>query len=130
MKATFNLVEIVVQDMAASLRFYRLLGVEIPAEADNEAHVSVALADGFGLAWDTAVLMEQIHGHWEPASGHRINLAFACENSTAVDAMHQKMVNQGYRSAKAPWDAFWGQRYAVLLDPDDNLIDLYAPLEG
>ena len=25
-----------------------------------------------------------------------------------------------------PWDAFWGQRYAVVSDPDDNTIDLFA----
>ena len=26
-----------------------------------------------------------------------------------------------------PWDAFWGQRYAVLHDPDGHQVDLYAP---
>ncbi|MCZ6462364.1 MAG: glyoxalase, partial [Actinobacteria bacterium] len=25
-------------------------------------------------------------------------------------------------------DAFWGQRYATVLDPDGNAIDLFAPL--
>jgi uncharacterized glyoxalase superfamily protein PhnB len=30
---------------------------------------------------------------------------------------------------KEPWDAFWGQRYAAVGDPDGNLIDLFAPLE-
>jgi uncharacterized glyoxalase superfamily protein PhnB len=29
---------------------------------------------------------------------------------------------------KAPWDAFWGQRYAFLQDPDGNRVDLFAPL--
>jgi hypothetical protein len=29
---------------------------------------------------------------------------------------------------RAPWDAPWGQRYAVVKDPDDNGIDLFAPL--
>lgn len=29
---------------------------------------------------------------------------------------------------KAPWDAFWGQRYAVVVDPDGNLVDLFADL--
>jgi hypothetical protein len=26
-------------------------------------------------------------------------------------------------------DAFWGQRYATVLDPDGNPVDLFAPLE-
>jgi uncharacterized glyoxalase superfamily protein PhnB len=28
-----------------------------------------------------------------------------------------------------PWDAFWGQRYALLRDPDGVEVNLYAPLE-
>jgi uncharacterized glyoxalase superfamily protein PhnB len=28
----------------------------------------------------------------------------------------------------APWDAFWGQRYATVLDPDGNSVDLFAAL--
>lgn len=27
-----------------------------------------------------------------------------------------------------PSDAFWGQRYATVHDPDGNPIDLFAPL--
>jgi hypothetical protein len=27
-----------------------------------------------------------------------------------------------------PWDAFCGQRYACVLDPDGNQIDLFADL--
>jgi len=34
----------------------------------------------------------------------------------------------GHRAHKAPWDAFWGQRYAQVLDPDGNSVDLFAPL--
>lgn len=128
MKAVPNLVGLVVADMAASLRFYRLLGLAIPAEADGEAHVEVVLAGGFRLAWDTAVLMQQIYGEWPAATGHRVALAFECESATAVDALYEKAIGQGYVAAKAPWDAFWGQRYAVLHDPDGNLIDLYAAL--
>jgi hypothetical protein len=31
---------------------------------------------------------------------------------------------------KEPWDAFLGQRYAVVADPDANHVDLFAPLQG
>ncbi|MGB5655838.1 MAG: glyoxalase, partial [Acidimicrobiia bacterium] len=31
---------------------------------------------------------------------------------------------------RAPFDAFWGQRYATVLDPDGNGVDLFAPIEG
>jgi uncharacterized glyoxalase superfamily protein PhnB len=45
-----------------------------------------------------------------------------------VDKTHQELVDAGYRSHNAPWDAFWGQRYASIEDPDGNVVDLFAPL--
>lgn len=27
----------------------------------------------------------------------------------------------------APFDAFWGQHYATVLNPEDNPVDLFAP---
>ncbi len=36
----------------------------------------------------------------------------------------------GTEGHKEPWDAFWGQRYAQAKDPDGNVVDLFAPLEG
>ncbi len=117
-----------VQDMAASLRFYRLLGLTIPPEADAESHVEVTLPGGFRLAWDTVELMKSIHEGWVEPAGHRMALAFKCHDAAEVDALYQRLVAAGYHGAKAPWDAFWGQRYAVVMDPDDNLIDLFAGL--
>ena len=39
-----------------------------------------------------------------------------------------ELVNNGARPHKEPWDAFWGQRYAQIHDPDGNVVDLFAPL--
>ena len=39
-----------------------------------------------------------------------------------------RLVDLGYRAQHEPWDAFWGQRYATVLDPDGNHVDLYAAL--
>jgi uncharacterized glyoxalase superfamily protein PhnB len=45
-----------------------------------------------------------------------------------VDRTHAELVGAGHRSHKDPWDAPWGQRYAVVLDPDGTSVDLFAPL--
>jgi uncharacterized glyoxalase superfamily protein PhnB len=74
----FDAIGLIVEDMAAALAFYRLLGLDIPVAADGE---------------------------------------------TAA-----KLVAAGYRSHLAPFDAFWGQRYATVFDPDGNPVDLFAPL--
>jgi catechol 2,3-dioxygenase-like lactoylglutathione lyase family enzyme len=124
-----DLIGIVVQDMAAALEFYRILGLEIPAEADAEQHVEVTLSSGIRIAWDTYELMKSIHSEWREPVGHRMVLAFKCESPAEVDALYHQALGKGFPGYKAPWDAFWGQRYAVLIDPDDNLVDLFAPLE-
>ena len=45
-----------------------------------------------------------------------------------LNKLYAALTADGYESHKAPWDAFWGQRYAIILDPDGNAIDLFAAL--
>ena len=46
-----------------------------------------------------------------------------------MDEIYARVVAAGFEGEKEPWDAFWGQRYALLLDPDGVEVSLYAPLE-
>jgi catechol 2,3-dioxygenase-like lactoylglutathione lyase family enzyme len=127
--ARLDVVGIVVDDMARSLAFYRRLGFDLPAEADSEPHVEAILPGGLRVAWDTVETIRSFDPGWQPPSGgHRIGLAFACDDSADVDATHAALVASGYRSHLEPWDAFWGMRYAVVLDPDGNAVDLFARL--
>lgn len=128
---TLDLIGIVVKDMAAALRFYRLLGLAIPDGAEAEDHVEITLSTGLRIAWDTVSLVQSFDPTWTPPSGgHAMGLAFLCASPAEVDSTHAALVAQGYTSHKAPWDAFWGQRYAQVSDPDGNVIDLFAPLSG
>lgn len=129
MKTQFDMIGIVVSDMAESLAFYRRLGLDVPAGADSEPHVEATLPGGLRLAWDTEETIRSFEPDWQPpAGGHRIGLAFRCEHPAGVDEAYEELVAAGYEGAKAPWDAFWGQRYATVHDPDGNPVDLFAPL--
>jgi uncharacterized glyoxalase superfamily protein PhnB len=57
-----------------------------------------------------------------------VALAFLFESPGAVDQKFAELVKAGAHPRKAPWDAFWGQRYAQIYDPDGNVVDLFAPL--
>jgi catechol 2,3-dioxygenase-like lactoylglutathione lyase family enzyme len=128
MKLTPAVIELVVADMATSLAFYRLLGLDIPAEADSEQHVEVPFG-GLLLAWDLETTATSMNPAWEPPTGgHRMALAFQADAPADVDAAYAELTAAGAHGELAPWDAFWGQRYAVLRDPDGNPIDLFAPL--
>ncbi|MFH8612264.1 VOC family protein [Streptomyces sp. NPDC018029] len=125
----FDLIGLVVSDLAASLAFYRRLGLEFPAGSESAPHVEAALPGGLRLALDTEDTVRSFHPDWRPpAGGGRIGLAFHCGTPAGVDAVHEDLTGAGYASELKPFDAPWGQRYAVVLDPDGNGVDLFAPL--
>lgn len=129
MKARLDLIGMTVRDMPASLAFYRALGLDIPAGMDQEGHVEAALPGGLRLAWDTYETMRSFQPDWQPPSGSQgISLAFLCEGPAEVDALFEQLTGMGHPPHLAPFDAFWGQRYASVLDPDGNVVDLFAPL--
>ena len=120
---------IVVSDMARSVAFYRRLGLEFPEGAENEPHVEAQLAGGIRFALDTEEVMRMFDPEWtRPTNGHAHGGAFHCESSEEVDRIYRELLNAGASPHKEPWDAFWGQRYAQLKDPDGTVIDLYAQL--
>jgi catechol 2,3-dioxygenase-like lactoylglutathione lyase family enzyme len=127
MTARLDVVGLVVGDMARSLTFYRRLGFDLPPEADGEPHVEATLPGGLRVAWDTVATIRSFDPGWTPPSGgHRIGLAFVCGSPAEVDATYHELTEAGYRGHLEPWDAFWGQRYAIVLDPDGNSVDLFA----
>jgi uncharacterized glyoxalase superfamily protein PhnB len=124
--ARLDLIGLVVADMASSLAFYRRLGVEVPAEADVQPHAEATLPGGLRLAWDTVATVRSFDPDWAPAAGTRISLAFDCGSPAGVDALYAELTEAGHPGHLKPWDAFWGQRYAVVHDPDGNAVDLFA----
>lgn len=116
--------------MAASLAFYRRLGLAIPSDADGQPHVEVALPGGLRLAFDTEETIRSFAPDWRPPQGGaRMSLAFRLADPVAVDAAYAELTGAGYHGEHAPWDAFWGMRYAVVQDPDGNGVDLFTDLE-
>jgi uncharacterized glyoxalase superfamily protein PhnB len=129
MTVSLNLVGLVVADMGKALAFYRRLGLDIPAEADREPHVEMTLGGGLRIAWDTIDVVRSFDPQWAaPQGSSRVSLAFACDSPAEVDRKYAELVQAGYESHAQPWDAFWGQRYAIIHDPDGNGVDLFAPL--
>lgn len=124
-----DLIGIVVEDMARSLAFYRRLSLDLPAGADAQPHVELSLPSGMRLAWDTIKEVRSFDPDYPAPSGHSaIGLAFRLDSPSEVDDTYQRLVEAGCHGHKAPWDAFWGQRYALMHDPDGNNVDLFAPL--
>lgn len=78
------------------------------------------------IAWDTIEMLKGILGEWQEAKGQRVELAFKCESREGVDEVYRRVIREGFTGYRAPWDASWGQRYAIVEDPDGNHVSLFA----
>ena len=123
-----NAIGIVVSDMATSIRFYRLLGLDLP-DTPEEGHVEASIPGGTRLMLDSEEVLRSFRPDWSRQTGNQVSLAFECSSPAEVDDVYARMTGGGFEGEKEPWDAFWGQRYAQLRDPDGVSVDLYAALE-
>ena len=122
-----NAIGITVRDMEPSIRFYRLLGIDVP-ETPGEGHIDTFLPNGVRFMLDTEEVVKSFMPDWERESGNQVALAFECGSPAEVDETYARVVAAGFPAGKEPWDAFWGQRYAHLEDPNGVGVDLYAAL--
>jgi len=124
---TLNAIGIVSSDMARSIRFYRLLGIDVP-DTPDEGHVDTFLPNGVRFMLDTEEVVRSFRPDWSRERGNQLALAFECDSAAEVDETYRRVLDAGFHGEKEPWDAFWGQRYAQLADPDGTPVDLYATL--
>ena len=121
---------VTVSDLRAAVAFYSHLGLEFPEPGDEDGHIEAVVAGGLRLMLDTEETIRSFAPEWTPPTGgHRVGLAFLCDSPADVDAQYRGLLAAGGTGHKEPWDAFWGHRYAQVLDPSGNLVDLFAPLD-
>lgn len=122
-----NAIGIVASDMATSIRYYRLLGLDMP-DTPGEGHVEASMPSGVRLMLDSEEVVKSFQPEWSRETGNQLSLAFECSSPAEVDELYGRAKAEGFDAEKEPWDAFWGQRYAQLRDPDGVPVDLYASL--
>lgn len=129
MAISLHTVGITVKNLGKSLSFYRTLGLPIPQGQDNEHHVEFTSEDGYSIGFIPETTMLHTNPNWQaPTGDNRISLQFACKTPAEVDETYKKLIEAGHQSFKEPWNAFWGQRFAQVIDPDGNNIGFFAPL--
>jgi uncharacterized glyoxalase superfamily protein PhnB len=77
---------------------------------------------------DTVDVIRTMNPNWQKATGNGIVMCFKQPSPQNVDEIYKRVVDAGFSGIKSPWNAFWGQRYACVSDPDGNQIDLFANL--
>lgn len=124
----FNQLNLIVNDVDATVAFYRLLGLAIDAPA-GASHVEFRLPNGTLLEIDAAQFAQTWDTGWPGTTGSGIVIGFAVESRERVDALYADLTEAGYRGRQPPYDAFWGARYAIVQDPDGNGAGLMSPID-
>lgn len=119
---------IVAENVQSSVHFYSLFDLSFSSQEGSENHVEARTTSGLRIMIDSESLMKELNPNWVKPEGQRMTLAFLCKTPAEVDSLYQKIIKEGYRGTKEPWNAFWGQRYATVQDPDGNAVDIFSPL--
>ena len=124
---------LICNDMEATIAFYRLLGLDIPDNSvwrteSGPHHVEVKMPNGFELAFDSNALAAAYNsGSMQHTnSGTRNVISFRVQSSNKVDSICEKLKDLGHPVSQEPYNTFWGSRYAIIEDPDGNLIGLMS----
>jgi catechol 2,3-dioxygenase-like lactoylglutathione lyase family enzyme len=132
-------INLVVRDVDASVAFYRALGLAIPdasiwRTASGAHHVEIEMSNGFELALDSHQLAAAYNAAEErperssPSSPNV--MSFRVADRADVDRIYDELKDLGRGAAQEPYDAFWGSRYAIVLDPDGNQVGIMSPRDA
>ena len=110
--------------------FYKALGFQFPEFKADEDHLEPVTPDGSArLMIDSKTLIKAMLGE-EPKPGNHSSFAILYKSPAEVDRVAAEVKAAGFSVVSDPWDASWGQRYAIVQDPDGYKVDLFAPLGG
>src|SRR5918997_35143 len=94
-----NAIGIVVSDMERSIRFYRLLGLDVP-ETPDEGHVETFLPNGVRFMLDQEEVVRSFRPDWSREQGNQLAIAFECSSAAEVDELYRRVSDAGFRGEK------------------------------
>jgi catechol 2,3-dioxygenase-like lactoylglutathione lyase family enzyme len=133
MTTMFGHINIFVRDMDATITFYRLLGLDVPdafewPQGSGARHVEVPMPGGHYLAFDNHEMARIWNARFDAERGEgNIVVGLLVDSRDDVDRIYHRVEEVGYRVGQPPCDAFWGSRYAIVIDPDGNQVGLKSP---
>ena len=115
-----------VKDLDQALAFYELLGLSI--ERVSPVFARATLPNGVTIEFGMAELTQSYDPSWEEPTGPGTNtINFELPSVEAVDSTYEDLVAAGHRGHLSPCEALWQARFAIVDDPDGNVIGLHSP---
>lgn len=127
---------VVVQDMGASQKFYRRLGLAIPEGSEGKTHVEVKMGSGLTFfldsnpaRWVPNYVREDAQGNTAAPEGFRTIFEFYLKTRAAVEAKYAELTGFGYRGLRPPYEAPMRMCFAFVADPDGHAILLSGDMD-
>ncbi|MGZ4675929.1 MAG: VOC family protein [Acidimicrobiia bacterium] len=123
-------VNLVVRDMDAMLDFYRRLGVGVSPTVPpwDRHHRTLSCGDVIDFDLDSTSFASRWDEGW-PRGRTGAVLGFRVRERTTVDALYAELTGAGHEGQQPPYDAFWGARYAVVVDPEGNAVGIMSAID-
>ncbi len=123
-----NAIGVCSSNLKRTVEFYTILGFKFPEYKEDEDHLEPETPEGYArLMIDSKKLITEILGE-EPKPSNHSHFAIQYDSVEELNSVAEKIKSSGFAIFKEPWDAFWGQRYCIVEDPDGYKCDLYATL--
>ena len=139
-RPTLNQLNIVSGNVDASIAFYRRLGADITdpriwRTATGAHHVTAIesrAGEAASLDLDSAAFAQIWNKGWAGRKdlAGRVVVGFSVTSREEVNRLYGEMIAAGHRGLQAPFDAFWGARYAIVEDPDGIAVGIMSPISA
>ena len=123
---TISQINLVARRFDETIKFYRLLGLDIPApmtQPPGSLHAPANLASEFEFQMDNEHHARIYNAAWRrPTGSSSLLLSVSVASRQEVDSTYAKLIAAGYEGRQPPYDAFWGSRFAIVADPEGTTI--------
>lgn len=113
------MIGLIPKSMEKSLEFYRRLGLAVPEGSEGKSHIGIKMKDEITFFLNNTGLVEQ-------SDIPRVMLEFYLKERETVDAKYAEMTGYGYQGYHAPYVSSFGIYFAMITDPDGNIVLLSA----
>jgi len=122
MEIQLSMLGVLVRDMPKALKFYRLLGLDIPPTEDEKPFVIHRMGTGVSIFFDTVFAKRYDADHRLPTGGGYGSLfEFYLGDDAAVDAKYAELTAAGYHGRMVP-EQTYGPYAGMVDDPDGNVV--------
>jgi uncharacterized glyoxalase superfamily protein PhnB len=132
----FDQLNVISDDLDATVRFYRQLGIEMHEPARTAAgepfHASGKGGTGALFEADSSTFARVWNEGWKQEAdlNGRVVIGLRVADRASVDRLYGEITKAGHKGLQPPFDAFWGARYAIVEDPDGRAVGLMSPRDG